>query len=63
MIGGSGDDTFIVRAFLVAAGTHIGVPGGREPHHRIQPRRPGHIEGGTGFNTLIIIGTEADDRS
>ena len=62
LIGGSGDDTFIVRAFLVAAGTHIGVQGG-SGNDTIEYNidAPVDIEGGTGFNTLVLLGTEADD--
>ncbi len=62
LIGGSGDDTFIVRAFLVAAGTHIGVQGG-SGNDTIEYNidAPVDIEGGTGFNTLVLLGTEAND--
>ena len=62
MIGGSGDDTFVVRAFLVAAGTHLNVAGG-SGHDTIEynSNAPLDIEGGTGFNTLILLGTEAND--
>ena len=62
MIGGSGDDTFIVRAFLVAAGTHIGVKGGSgNDTIEYNVDAPVDIEGGTGFNTLVLLGTEAND--
>ena len=62
MIGGSGDDTFIVRAFLVAAGTHIGVTGGSgNDTIEYNINAPVDIEGGTGFNTLVLLGTEAND--
>ena len=62
MNGGSGDDTFIVRAFLVAAGTNIGVQGGSGTNTiEYNLDAPITIKGGTGFNTLIIIGTAADD--
>ncbi|HLZ08835.1 MAG TPA: hypothetical protein VKT80_09630, partial [Chloroflexota bacterium] len=62
LIGGSGDDTFIVRAFLVAAGTHIGVTGGSgNDTIEYNVDAPVDIEGGTGFNTLVLLGTEAND--
>ncbi len=62
LIGGSGDDTFIVRAFLVAAGTHIGVTGGSgNDTIEYNINAPVDIEGGTGFNTLVLLGTEAND--
>ena len=62
LIGGSGDDTFIVRAFLVAAGTHIGVQGGSQNNIiQYNINAPVDIIGGTGFNTLVLIGTEAGD--
>ena len=62
LIGGEGDDTFIVRAFLVAAGTHIGVTGGTgNDTIEYNVNAPVDIEGGTGFNTLVLLGTEADD--
>ena len=62
MIGGSGDDMFIVRAFLVAAGTHIGVKGGSgKDTIQYNINAPIDIEGGTGFNTLVVMGTEAND--
>ena len=57
-----GNDTFIVRAFLVAAGTHIGVRAAAATT-RIEYNvdAPVDIEGGTGFNTLVLLGTAADD--
>ena len=62
MIGGSGNDTFIVRAFLVAAGTHIGVQGGSgNDTIEYNVDAPVDIEGGTGFNTLVLLGTAAND--
>ncbi len=62
MIGGSGNDTFIVRAFLVAAGTHIGVKGGSgNDTIEYNVDAPVDIEGGTGFNTLVLLGTAAND--
>src|SRR5262249_373836 len=62
LIGGSGDDTFIVRAFLVAAGTHIGVTGGSgNDTIEYNVDAPVNIEGGTGFNTLVLLGTAAND--
>ncbi len=62
MIGGSGDDTFIVRAFLVAAGTHLNVKGGTgNDTIEYNINAPLDIEGGTGFNTLVLLGTEAND--
>src|ERR1700730_14404328 len=62
LIGGSGDDTFIVRAFLVAAGTHIGVQGGSgNDIIQYNINAPVDIQGGTGFNTLVLLGTEAAD--
>ncbi|HKS88267.1 MAG TPA: DUF3383 family protein [Stellaceae bacterium] len=62
MIGGSGDDTFIVRAFLVAAGTHLNVKGGSgNDTIEYAVDAPIDIEGGTGFNQLILLGTEAND--
>ena len=62
LIGGSGNDTFIVRAFLVAAGTHIAVQGG-SGNDTIEYNidAPVDIEGGTGFNTLVLLGTAAND--
>ena len=62
LIGGSGDDTFVVRAFLVAAGTHIAVSGGSgNDTIEYNINAPVDIEGGTGFNTLVLLGTEAND--
>ena len=62
MIGGSGNDTFIVRAFLVAAGTHLNVKGGSgDDVIEYNINAPVNIEGGTGFNTLVLLGTEAPD--
>ena len=62
MIGGSGNDTFIVRAFLVAAGTHLNVKGGTgNDTIEYNINAPLDIEGGTGFNTLVLLGTEGAD--
>ena len=62
LIGGSGNDTFVVRAFLVAAGTHIGVEGGSgNDMIEYNVDAPVDIEGGTGFNTLVLLGTDAND--
>ena len=62
MIGGSGNDMFIVRAFLVAAGTHLSVKGGTgDDTIEYNINAPLDIEGGTGFNTLVLLGTEGPD--
>ena len=62
LFGEAGDDTFIVRAFLVADGTHIKVDGGvGDDTIRYNIDAPVQVDGGTGFNTLVLLGTEADD--
>ena len=62
MIGGSGNDLFVVRAFQVAQGTQIGIKGGSgDDKIEYNVNAPVDIEGGTGFNTLVLMGTEGND--
>ena len=64
--GESGDDMFIVRTFLKEgdttsdANTGINSGGGTNVVQYVV-NAPVSIDGGTGFDTLVLVGTEADD--
>ncbi|GAA1929006.1 hypothetical protein [Nocardioides marmoribigeumensis] len=64
--GESGDDAFIVRTFLKEgddtsdASTGINSGGGTNVVQYVV-NAPVSIDGGTGFDTLVLVGTEADD--
>ena len=68
LFGEAGDNTFIVRAFLLAAthktATSDTLVNGGSGNDLIEYNinAPVGIDGGTGFNTLLVIGTEANDN-
>jgi Ca2+-binding RTX toxin-like protein len=60
--GDTGDDTFIIRTFLgIDGGTGIDAGLGRDLIDYIW-NAPVSIDGGDGFDTVVIIGTEAGDE-
>ena len=60
--GDSGDDTFVIRTFLgIDENTSIDSGHGRDLIEYIW-NAPVSINGGAGFDTVVIIGTEADDE-
>src|SRR5262249_38103464 len=60
LYGEDGDDDFVVRAFLKQGSIKVSGGGGngRIRHNHNQPL---DIDGGAGFNTLTLLGTEAND--
>ncbi len=72
--GGDGNDTFIVRSFALAGSfeaqelydddrdtTNIAAGGG-DDHIEYAVNAPVSIDGGSGFNTVVVIGTEFGDK-
>ena len=63
MFGGSGDATFTIRAFIQEGSVTSTILGGSGANLiKYVLNAPVDVTGGTGTNTLIIIGTEADDQ-
>ena len=65
--GEAGNDSFVVRAFLVASGDdtaedEIEISGGDgDDSVKYNINAPVKIDGGAGFDTVVVVGTEADD--
>ena len=68
LFGEDGNDTFIVRAFLLfgsgtVAADNTAVNGGAgDDNIQYNINSPVSIDGGAGVDTVVILGTEADDR-
>ncbi|MGZ6950143.1 MAG: hypothetical protein ACXVJY_18890, partial [Ilumatobacteraceae bacterium] len=69
LLGEANDDTFIVRAFLLATdpsktATSQTLLNGGSGNDLIEynVNAPVGIDGGTGFNSVVVIGTEANDN-
>ncbi len=67
LFGQGGNNTFIVQAFLIINTTQVATSntqittGNGNNHVEYNINAPVSIDGGTGFNTLVVIGTQADD--
>ena len=65
--GEAGNDSFVVRAFLLASGDdtaedEIEISGGDgDDSVKYNINAPVKIDGGAGFDTVVVVGTEADD--
>ncbi|MEA2274818.1 MAG: hypothetical protein QOI98_3526, partial [Solirubrobacteraceae bacterium] len=68
LFGEAGNDTFIVRAFVLAAtgqtaSDHTSVSGGEgDDHVEYNVNAPVDIDGGEGVDTMVVIGTEVGDQ-
>jgi Ca2+-binding RTX toxin-like protein len=68
LFGEDGNDTFVVRAFLilntnqVATGDTLINGGDGDDHIEYNINAPVSIDGGAGVDTVVVIGTEADDN-
>ncbi|MGC9326354.1 MAG: calcium-binding protein, partial [Candidatus Hinthialibacter sp.] len=60
MEGESGNDTFVIRAFI-AEDDIIAEGGGDDDHFEYNINAPVSINGGLGFDTVVAIGTERED--
>ena len=60
LFGEAGDDNFVVRAFLQQGSVKVDGGDGND-HISYNVDAPVDIDGGTGFNTLTLLGTEAND--
>jgi Ca2+-binding RTX toxin-like protein len=60
MEGESGNDTFVIRAFI-AEDDIIAEGGGDDDHFEYNINAPVSINGGLGFDTVVVIGTERED--
>src|SRR5688572_30551156 len=60
MEGEAGNDTFVIRAFI-AEDNIIANGGGDDDHFEYNINAPVSINGGTGFDTVVVIGTERSD--
>jgi Ca2+-binding RTX toxin-like protein len=58
--GYTGDDLFILRAFIVAGSVDSAGGDGFDHFEYVQNAQV-HIDGGDGFDTIVIIGTELSD--
>ncbi len=59
--GEAGDDTFIIRTFIdVDKSTSVNTGGGRDFVQYVS-NAPVSIDGGDGFDTVVVVGTEAND--
>ncbi|MGH3553392.1 MAG: hypothetical protein ACRDT5_12495, partial [Mycobacterium sp.] len=68
LFGEAGNDTFVVRAFVIVdthqvATSNTLVSGGTgDDYVEYNVNAPVSIDGGTGFDTVVVIGTEQDDN-
>jgi Ca2+-binding RTX toxin-like protein len=60
MEGEAGNDTFVIRAF-VAEDDILAGGGEGDDHFEYNINAPVSINGGTGFDTVVVIGTELND--
>ena len=61
MEGEAGNDNFVIRAFI-AEDDIIANGGGDDDHFEYNINAPVSINGGTGFDTVVVIGTETQRR-
>ncbi|NGP18574.1 calcium-binding protein [Devosia aurantiaca] len=60
--GEDGNDTFIIRAFALAQGINVKVNGGTgDDVVQYNINAPVDIDGGAGFDKVVVLGTELDD--
>ena len=60
--GEAGNDTFIIRAFALAEGVNVKVNGGADNDIiQYNINSPVDIDGGSGFDKIVVLGTELDD--
>ena len=60
--GDAGDDTFIVRSFIAESETSAINAGIGRDFIQYATNAPVSIDGGEGYDTVVVIGTEADDK-
>jgi hypothetical protein len=60
LFGEDGDDTFIIRAFLIEGSVKVSGGLGNDTI-KYNINAPVDVDGGSGFNTLVLLGTEAND--